>query len=56
MRTGILAVAMLLLGCAVAFAEQPAQKRVVATIDPDGVQRVQITGWEYYFQPHFCFV
>ena len=56
MRTGILAVAMLLLGCAVAFAEQPAQKRVVATIDPDGVQRVQITGGEYYFDPNVVVV
>jgi len=51
MRTGILAVAMLLLVCGLVFADQPAEKRVVATLDPDGVQRVQITGGEYYFEP-----
>jgi len=51
MRTGIIAVAMLLLGCGMAFADQAAEKRVVATLDPDGVQRVQMTGGEYYFNP-----
>lgn len=51
MRAGILAVVMLLLGCGVAFADQPAEKRVVATVDPDGVQRVQMTGGNYYFDP-----
>ena len=56
MRTGILAVAMLLLGCGVAFADQAAEKRVVATLDPDRVQRAQITGGEYYFDPRIVVV
>lgn len=56
MRTGIIVVAMLLLGCGVAFADQAAEKRVVATLDPDRVQRVQITGGEYYFDPRIVVV
>ena len=32
-------------------ANQPGQKRVVATMDADGVQRVEVTGGEYYFEP-----
>lgn len=31
-------------------------KRVVATVDPDGVQRVEITGGEYYFDPNYIVV
>lgn len=30
----------------------PKEKRVVAVVDPDGVQRVEITGGEYYFDPN----
>lgn len=56
MRTGILAVAMLLLACGAAFAEEAAEKRVVAALDPDGVQRVQMTGGEYYFEPRVVVV
>jgi plastocyanin len=40
-------------------AEQPAasgpeskEKRFVATVGPDGVQHVEITGGEYYFEPN----
>lgn len=40
-------------------AEQPAaggpeskEKRFVATVGPDGVQQVEITGGEYYFEPN----
>lgn len=51
MRNGFFAVVMLLLGCTVAFADQVAEKSFVAIIDPDGVQRVQMTGGEYYFAP-----
>jgi plastocyanin len=32
------------------------EKRVVATLDPDGVQRVEITGGEYYFDPNYIVV
>lgn len=56
MRTGILVVVMLLLGCGVAFADQAAGKRVVATVDPDGVQRVQMTVGGYYFDPSIVVV
>jgi len=56
MRAGIVAVAMLLLGCGVAFADQVAEKRVVATLDPDRVQRARITGGEYYFDPRVVVV
>jgi plastocyanin domain-containing protein len=31
-------------------------KRIVATVDPDGVQRVEITGGEYYFDPNYIVV
>lgn len=31
-------------------------KRVVATVDPDGVQRVEITGGEYFFDPNYIVV
>jgi plastocyanin domain-containing protein len=32
------------------------EKRVVATVDADGVQRVAITGGEYYFDPNYIVV
>ena len=32
------------------------EKRVVATVSPDGVQRVEITGGEYYFDPNYIVV
>jgi plastocyanin domain-containing protein len=32
------------------------EKRVVATVDADGVQRVSITGGEYYFDPNYIVV
>jgi plastocyanin domain-containing protein len=32
------------------------EKRAVATLDPDGVQRVEITGGEYYFDPNYIVV
>jgi plastocyanin len=30
--------------------------RVVATVDPDGVQRVEVIGGEYYFDPNYIVV
>ncbi|MBI5558154.1 MAG: quinol oxidase [Deltaproteobacteria bacterium] len=51
MRNGILAVVMLLAGCVAALADQAAEKRFVASVDSDGVQRVTMTGGEYYFDP-----
>ena len=56
MRIGILAVAMLLVGCALAFADQAAEKRFVAAVDADGVQRVRMTGGGYYFDPNVVVV
>ena len=32
------------------------EKRMVATVDADGVQRVAITGGEYYFDPNYIVV
>ncbi len=35
---------------------QGKEKRVVATVDADGVQRVEVTGGEYYFDPNYIVV
>lgn len=45
-------------GKSAAFADTPAakEKRVVATVDPDGVQRVEILGGDYYFDPNYIVV
>jgi plastocyanin len=32
------------------------EKRVVATVEADGVQRVEVTGGEYYFDPNYIIV
>lgn len=55
MHSQILAVVLLLTTCTVAFG-QTAEKRFIATIDADGVQRVQMTGGEYYFDPNVVVV
>ncbi len=40
-----------------AFAAEPAQeKRYIATVDPDGVQRVEMLGGGYYFDPNLIVV
>ena len=49
-------VSMLLLICTLALAAQAPEKRFIATIDADGVQRVQMTGGEYYFDPNVVVV
>jgi plastocyanin domain-containing protein len=36
--------------------EKFVEKRVVAAVDPDGVQRVAMTGGEYYFDPNVIVV
>ncbi|MFZ5798988.1 MAG: cupredoxin domain-containing protein [Desulfobulbaceae bacterium] len=46
------AVMLLLLCCFAAFAAQPAERRFVAVVDDDGVQRVRMIGGEYYFDPN----
>jgi plastocyanin len=42
----------------IAYAEDTAVKQKVytATVDKDGVQRVEITGGEYYFDPNYIIV
>lgn len=43
--------------CTLALAAEPIQeKRYVATVDPDGVQRVEIVGGSYYFAPNLIVV
>lgn len=51
MRNIMIAVVLLLMSCGLLFADQPAEKRFIAAIDDDGVQRVEMTGGEYYFDP-----
>lgn len=55
MRTKMLTLILLLMSCGL-VAAQPAEKRFTATIDADGVQRVQMTGGEYYFDPNVVVV
>lgn len=42
----------------IAYAEDAAstQKIYTATVDKDGIQRVEITGGEYYFDPNYIIV
>jgi len=42
----------------IAYAEDAAikQKVYTATVDKDGIQRVEITGGEYYFDPNYIIV
>lgn len=49
-------VLMLLLTCTLVWSAQAPEKRFIATIDADGVQRVQMTGGEYYFDPNVVVV
>jgi plastocyanin domain-containing protein len=44
------AVLILLLG-SMGYGQQAPKNRVVAVLGPDGVQRVEITGGSYYFDP-----
>ncbi|MDO8723071.1 MAG: cupredoxin domain-containing protein [Syntrophales bacterium] len=55
LRTMFLMMLLVLFG-AVLYAAQVPEKRVVATIAPDGVQRVEMTGGEYYFDPKIVVV
>jgi plastocyanin domain-containing protein len=51
-----LAVFLILLVAALVSAQEWTEKRVVATVDSDGVQRVEITGGSYYFDPNVIVV
>jgi plastocyanin domain-containing protein len=52
----ILIAALLLAVAFIAWGDERVEKRVVATIDPDGVQRVEVTGDTYYFDPNVIVV
>lgn len=53
--TSLLAIVMLLVS-AIAYAAPDQEKRHVATVDPDGVQRVAMLGGGYYFDPNVIVV
>jgi plastocyanin domain-containing protein len=50
------AAVLVLLVASLGNAQEATEKRVVATIDTDGVQRVEITGGSYYFDPNVIVV
>ena len=65
-RYAVMIPVLLLLSSVAAFSEEKKpdthdqaamnEKRVVATIEADGVQRVEIKGGEYYFDPNYIVV
>jgi plastocyanin domain-containing protein len=48
LRTGLLVVSLALLGMA---AQEMKENKTVATLGPDGIQRVDVIGGSYYFDP-----
>ncbi len=52
----ISAAIVVLLVASISLAQEWTEKKVVATIDSDGVQRVEITGGAYYFDPNVIVV
>lgn len=48
--TSLLALIVLIIS-AIAYAAPDKEKRYVATVSPDGVQRVAVLGGNYYFDP-----
>jgi plastocyanin domain-containing protein len=51
----IAAVLILLIG-GFAFGNTLQEKRIIATVDADGVQRVDVLGGSYYFDPNYIVV
>ena len=51
-----LVVFIALLSFGLASAEEGEEKRVVATVDADGVQRVEVLGGSYFFDPNYIVV
>jgi plastocyanin domain-containing protein len=47
---------LMLLSFGLGFSQEAPEKRVVAAIGADGVQRVEMTGGEYYFDPNVIVV
>jgi plastocyanin len=52
MRKALLSACLLLLLPALATAAEPAPRAVTATVDSDGVQRVEMVGGGYFFDPY----
>lgn len=51
-----LVVFIVLLSFGLASAEESEEKRAVATVDADGVQRVEVLGGSYFFDPNYIVV
>lgn len=57
MKTNILIAFLVLLVCSrMAFSEEPVKKVFKAAVDADGIQRVTVTGGEFFFDPSFIIV
>jgi plastocyanin domain-containing protein len=52
----VFGVVLILLSFSLGFGQVAPEKRVVAMIGADGVQRVEMTGGEYYFDPNIIVV
>ncbi|MDH4100667.1 MAG: cupredoxin domain-containing protein [Nitrospirota bacterium] len=48
--------ALFLLSALIVHADEVKEKSVVATTDADGVQRIEVTGGDYYFEPNYIVV
>jgi len=51
-----IATVSILLFASLGFGQEATGRRVVATVDADGIQRVEITGASYYFDPNVIVV
>jgi len=47
---------LILLFAFLGFSQEATEKRVIATVDADGIQRVEIIGGSYYFDPNVIVV
>jgi plastocyanin domain-containing protein len=57
MKHGLtMAAVLILLLASLGFGQEATEKRVVATVDADGIQRVEITGGSYFFDPNIIVV
>ena len=52
----VLAFSVLLSAAFFAFADTAPEKKFVATVGADGIQRVEVTGGSYYFDPNHIVV
>ena len=57
MRHGLTIVAVSILLCAsLGYGQEPKEKRVVAAVGADGIQRVEVNAGSYYFDPNVIVV